>query len=155
MGFFKKIKNFLTDGGATVTLEILSEVYLRKPFDVLLTISLEDQDVLAERIYIEVKYLEVVRMQVSTRTMNGHSTTKTVTKESVLYEDRILLEKDYLLKAGTQYQSTNTIQLPLEAMPSFDGVHAKLIWTLEAFVEKSGHDPGSEKLIFDPLYELL
>lgn len=155
MGLFSKLKNFVTGGGVNLTLQIVNECYLRKPFDVELTLAVDDLEIEAELIYIEVKFVETVRVRVNTSNSQGHSTTRTVTKESILYEDKIYIERDFVLEPNREYNYTTTIQLPLEASPSFEGVHSKLVWSLQAFIQKSGNDPESEVLIFDPLYELV
>jgi len=154
-GFFNRIKNFVTGGGVEMTLQINNECYLRKPFDVELKMQVDNAAIEAELIYIDLKYIESVEVQVTTHSAQGHSQSRTVRKNSVLYEDRIFIEQDFVLEADQDYTYVNTIQLPLEAMPSFDGIHSKLIWSLQAFIQKSGNDPESEVLVFEPLYEIL
>ena len=155
MGFFNKIKNFVTGGGVELTLEIVGECYLRKPFEVALTLTVDNLEIEAELIYLNLKFVERVRVRVNTHNSQGQSSSRTVTKESVLYEDKIYLDRDIVLDPNQEYRYTETIHLPLEAMPSFEGVHANLEWSLQAVIEKSGNDPESEVLIFDPLYEIV
>ncbi len=153
MGLFSKIKNFITGGGVRLSLQIVNESYLRKPFDVELIIAVEDQDIEADLIYIDLKYLEEVSVSVNTRNAQGHYSTIVEKEYAVLYEEKIMVEENFILEAGQEYTYVNTIQLPLEAFPSFEGVNSKLIWSMEAFVQKAGNDPNSEKLIFEPLYD--
>lgn len=155
MGLFSTIKNFITGGGVRLSLQIINESYLRKPFEVELIIAVEDQDIEAELIYIDLKYIEEVTVEVRTRNAQGQHSTETKRNHTVLYEDKILIEKDFVLESGQEYTYVSTVQLPLEAFPSFQGKHAKLLWIMEAFVQKSGNDPNSEVLVFEPLYELI
>ncbi len=157
MGIWDKIKsakNYLTGGGINLELINPEICYLRKPFNVVLYIKVEDRDIEVDSIYIQVKQEEIVRVPVKSKNMNGHKTKRTEHKTHLLYERKILIEQDVILDAQEEYDFEVEIELPPDAFPAFIGKYTELVWTMKGVVEKPGTNPKSNIIRFDPYYEI-
>lgn len=156
MGIWDKIKsakNYLTGGG--VSLELLNPeiCYLRKPFNVVLYVKVDEVDVEIDSIYIHLKQQEKVSVPVRKRNSQGDSRSGMEHKTHLLYERKFLIEEDVILDANERYEFEVEIELPPNAFPSFLGKYTELVWSMRAVAEKSGTNPKSEKFIFEPYYE--
>jgi len=152
---FKKFKNYITGGGVEVSIGIKDECYLRKPFEVAVSIKVGEQQTEADRIYIHIKYTEKVKASGHVHDSDGSSSRETFYDSEILFEEKLILDEDKILLANERYDYTASIELPVEVSPSFNGVNAELIWTMQVFVDKPGNDPESEELKFDPLYQIV
>jgi len=154
MGFFdglKRIKNYFTGGSAEVDIEFLQECRLHEPFNIKVVLTIGDQDIDSNEIYLEVKNTEHVEVQARTYNSSGQSTSRTFHNAANLYEDRISFAEDIILSANEIYEFEAQLHFPPEVVPSFQGINSKLVWTLQAFIDTRGNDPNSELVEFEPL----
>ncbi len=158
MGFFDgltNIKNFFTGGGAEITVAIKGDCYLRKPFLASTVISVGDSDISSELVYLHLAYTEIVEATGTAHDMHGNSSRKTFRERTILYEKKFTLDENVILKAKETYYFETEINLPIEVFPSFKGINAELVWSLQTFIEKTGNDPESDKLVFEPTFEII
>jgi len=171
MGLWDKLvkaKNYFTGGGAELVVEFASEPQLRKPFNVNLYVRVKESDVEVDRIYLKVKNIEEVEVRVRVpktqtgrpgevhRTPVGNSNTKNRTERQshTIAEQEFILDEGVLLHANQEYDWNTEIVLPIDGVNSYAGKNAKIYWTIQAYLEKSGNDPNSKVIVFDPLYEI-
>ena len=150
----KKAKNYLTGGGANIEIEIIGTPHLKKAFTVRIDVEIEKSDIQADRIYIIVQNTEHVEMNIRSRNTTGRNRGRTHRRQNVLFKEDIVLEEMVLLTANDHFTYKADILLPEEANPSYTGVNAKVSWSLQACIEKSGNNPESERIYFDPFYTI-
>jgi len=157
MGFFdslKKAKNFLTGGGAKLKIVQLDQPQLRQPFKVEVVISMEDSDIEADKIYLQIKNIEQLKMKIYRTDELGERRQKEERKQNVLYENKYILEQNVTLAALEEYRYVVELNIPPECFPAFQGIDAKYTWSMQAIIEKSGNNPESDRIDFEPAYTL-
>jgi len=161
MGFLdklKSVKNYITGGGAELSIN-MKETFLRQAFGLSLEILIKDVDIKADRIYLVIQNVEAVEGEVDMRNSMNDSThgtignrRRTVRKKHVIVENKITLDESVLLEANESYLYEKEIMLPMEGVPTYVGKYSEIYWSVQAFVEKSGNDPNSKLVLFDPIY---
>jgi len=168
MGLWDKLvkaKNYFTGGGAELVVEFVSEPQLRKPFNVNLYVRVKESDVEVDRIYLKVKNIEEVEVRVrvqnnptrrpgEVQTTPTGSRNRTERETHIIAEQEFILDEGVLLNANQEYDWKTEIVLPIDGVNSYAGKNAKIYWTIQAYLEKSGNDPNSKVIVFDPLYEM-
>ena len=157
MGFFdsiKKAKNYLTGGGVKIEIIQLDQPQLRKPFKLKVLIILEDGEIEADKIYLEIKNTEQLKMNVDIKDDTGKRYQRQETKYNILYEREYILDQMKLLQAYEKYTYEVEVNIPLHCFPSFKGVGAKYTWTVQAAIDKAGNNPESDLIYIEPEYTI-
>ena len=141
MGFFSKMKNFVTGGGAKVTLEAI-EPALGGPFKVKIHAAIEDADIEIKEVYLKVASLETVIIKNVEIARMIDEKMETI-REDIENTTTVQVAGPQTLKANEEYDWKTTVTLPDNALPSFIGITAKHEWKLMAGLDTSGNDPDS------------
>jgi len=146
MGFFSKMKNFVTGGGAEVTIEAI-EPALGGPFQVKIHAAVEDTDIEIKEVYLKVASLETVIIKDVEIAKIIDEKMETVQEDientTTVHDQKIEVAGEQTLKANKEYDWETTVTLPDNALPSFIGITAKHEWKLLAGLDTSGNDPDS------------
>jgi len=146
MGFFSKIKNFVTGGGAEVTIEAI-EPALGGPFQVKIHAAVEDADIEIKELYLKVASLETVIIKNVEIAKIIDEKMETVREDientTTVHDQKIEVTGEQTLKANEEYDWETTVTLPENALPSFIGITAKHEWKILAGLDTSGNDPDS------------
>ncbi|MEA1928972.1 MAG: hypothetical protein U9N73_12270 [Candidatus Auribacterota bacterium] len=146
MGFFDKMKNFVTGGAADVTVEAI-EPNLGGPFLVKIHAAVEDTDIPIKKVYLKVVSLEtvVVKEVEMARIIDEKMETvrEDIEKTTTVHDQKIEVAGEQTLKANEEYDWETTVTLPDNALPSFIGITAKHEWKILAGLDASGNDPDS------------
>ncbi|HDL64749.1 MAG TPA: hypothetical protein ENH12_05095 [Proteobacteria bacterium] len=146
MGFFSKMKNFVTGGGAEVTIEPI-EPALGGPFQVKIHAAIEDADVEIKEVYLKVASMETVIIKDVEIARMIDEKMETVREDientTTVHDQKIEVTGPQTLKANEEYDWETTVTLPDNALPSFIGITAKHEWKLMAGLDTSGNDPDS------------
>jgi hypothetical protein len=151
MGFFDKLKavtNFITGGGAIVTVQTLEQVTaVDKPFAILVRVAVKDTDLSARRIYLQIRATEQVHVDdVDTdfeRDGRIESRRESIDRSVVTYQTEIEVAGSQTLQANQVYEFETEILLPDDVNPSYYGQNARHIWEVYAAVDVTGNDPDS------------
>jgi len=146
MGFFDKMKNFITGGGAEVTVEAI-EPNRGGPFTVKIHAAVEEADIEIKEVYLKVVSLEtvVIKDVEIARMINEKMETvrEDIENTTTVHDQKIEVAGAQTLKANQEYDWETTVTLPETAPPSFVGVTAKHEWKILAGLAVPGNDPDS------------
>ena len=152
MGFFNKLKNFVTGGGAKVTVEAI-EPALGGPFQVRIHAAVEDAEVAIKQVYLKVASLEtvVIKDVEIARIIDEKMETvrEDIEKTTTVHDQKIEVAGEQVLNANEEYDWETTVTLPGNALPSFVGMTAKHEWKILAGLDTSGNDPDSGWVVID------
>lgn len=140
MGFFSNLKNAVTGGAATVSVQVpAGQRGSSVPFQIQ-AIAKSNGNV--QSVYLLVRALESA--QVSDTDYNGGQARKeTVHGQRVTYETRIAVAGAMQLQEGQTYRWEGQLPLPTNANPSFAGQMVNHTWQIQAGLEMTGNDPDS------------
>ncbi|MFH1038865.1 MAG: hypothetical protein V1789_09400 [PVC group bacterium] len=146
MGFLSKLKNFVTGGGAKVSVEAI-EPARGGPFKVRIHAAVAETDIPIEGVYLKIASLEtVVVKDVEIARQVGEKVEKArqdIEKTTAIHDQKIEVAGAQTLKAKEEYDWETTVILPENALPTFIGVTAKHEWKILAGLAVSGNDPDS------------
>ena len=146
MGFFDKLKNMITGGGAKVTLEA-GEPRRGGPFPVKIRAEVSDADLEIRKAYLKVAGVEnVVIKDVEVARKVGEKVEvarENLERNTSTYEQLIEVAGAQTLKAKQMYEWETSVVIPGSVLPTFRGVNARHEWKLLAGLEVSGNDPDS------------
>ena len=146
----KKFGNMLTGGGAKVTLEIINPT-LTGEFLGKIKAVISDADLKIAKVYLKVAGVEKVIIKNvsfpnssgSTSTSLTSATKKDLEESAFTYQNEIKVTDAITLTAKQEYNWDVKIQLPANALPTFQGINAKHEWQFLAGLDSSGNDPDS------------
>ena len=140
MGFLSKLKaakNFMTGGGAKVT--IASEGgSLSQPFPVTVTAVVKEAGFPVDRVYVKVRSLEEVKVK-----DRDEDKTETVRDNETLCSFEFNIAGATELVPGESYTWTGDVVIPPGNQPTYIGRHAKHRWMVLGALDKKGNDPDS------------
>lgn len=151
MGFFSSLKNMVTGGGATVTVEV-TKAMIGRPCNVNVNIAVKDDDIKASNVYMKLK-CDVKDNEFTIANAKNEKegekgpieVSKSERFTSVyLYEDKIAGETIY--NKGGNYTISKETRLPADKQASSEG---KVIWSVYAGIDMKGNDPDSGWQRFD------
>ncbi len=152
MGFFNKLKNFVTGGGAKVTVEAIEPV-LGGPFQVRIHAAVEDAEVPIKQVYLKIASLETVVIKDVEVARTIEETVEAVREDiertTTVHDQKIEVAGEQVLNANEEYDWETTITLPGNVLPSFVGMTAKHEWKILAGLDTSGNDPDSGWVVID------
>ena len=150
----KKMKNYLTGGGVKIEIRDIEAPKLKTPFSVEVIITVEDEDIETDKICLRIRNEEHVKMSVNVMGNDGTQRSQEERKKNILYEHIYLMDENKQLRANQTYTYTVEISLPPECFPVFHGVNAKYTWSMQAYIDKSGNNPNTKVIYFEPAYTL-
>jgi len=146
MGFFDKLKNYVTGGGAKVTVEAV-EPSRGGPFQVKIHAAVGETEVPIQEVYLKVVSLETVvikDVEIARQVEDKMETVRQdIEKTTTAHDQKIEVEGPQVLQANQEYDWETTVTLPENALPSFYGITAKHEWKILAGLSTSGNDPDS------------
>lgn len=143
MGLWDKVKsakNFITGGGATVTLQV-GQAQLGAPIPVLVQASVADAPLSVARVYIIARAEESIRMTVRDRDDPGDR--DRVSENNDTFRQEFPITGPLQLEANSQHEWQGQIQLPESCQPTYVGHHANHTWKFQAGLDVKGNDPDS------------
>jgi hypothetical protein len=140
MGFFSNLKNAVTGGAATVTLQAAparrgqaSAVHIQ---------AVAKADGQVNNVYLLVRAVEEAQVT-DTDYSDGKTRNETVHGRKVSFETKIQIAGAMQIKQGQTYDFEGMIQIPPNANPSFRGSMIKHTWEVQAGLDMTGNDPDS------------
>ena len=146
MGFFNKLKNYVTGSSAKVTAEAV-EPSFGGPFQVKIHAAVGETEVQIQEVYLKVVSLETVvikDVEIARQVEDRMETVREdIEKTTVAHDEKIVVEGPQVLQANQEYDWEATVNLPENALPSFYGITARHEWKIMAGLSTSGNDPDS------------
>ena len=144
MGIFSKLKN-LTGGWADVSV-ITEDATRGEPTEVMVQVSVKDESIEINRIYVTLRCVEEVRVpnhRVNVAGSNSGSTTVNVNATEVLHEQEYTATGVTRLDAHILEAVPCRMDIPGHLPPSIEGRNARFRWLVKAGLDMSGNDPDS------------
>lgn len=146
MGFFDKLKKFVTGGGAKVSVEAV-EPARGGPFPVRIHAAVADQDLAIGGVYLKIASLEtVVVKDVEIARQVGEkleTVREDIEKTTTVHDQKIAVAGPTTLKANEEYDWETPVTLPGDALPTYLGITARHEWKILAGLDVPGNDPDS------------
>ncbi len=163
MGFMDKLRSMaavVTGGGATVQVEAI-EPEQDGPFTVNVQAEIADGDVKIENVYLKLMGVETVTLEVEMPVVaegtaeseaepeaepeveKPTSVMKEISRSEQTYHQEFEVSGEQTLSANQTYTWDVEIQLPDDAKPRYQGVHANHNWKILAGLSAFGNDPDS------------
>jgi hypothetical protein len=155
----------VTGGGATVQVEAVDPCQ-DGPFTVNVQAEIGDNDLKIEKVYVNLMGVETVKLEIdvpaasedaeapeadaeSTESEKPATTKKEISKTEQTHFQEFQLAEAQTLSANQTYTWNGEIQLPADAKPRYQGVHATHEWKILAGLSAFGNDPDSGWQILD------
>lgn len=142
MGLFDKIKsaaNFVTGGGATVTVTPVEfESNGKEPIAVKVNAVIKDKALDASRIYLDIRAEERVSGNLST-----NEGKKRVSDSHTTYKGQVEVAPGQTLDANGNYDWECTFSIPSTVAGTFKGQMASHVIEVRAGLDVKGNDPDS------------
>ncbi len=155
MGFWDKVKavkNMVTGGGAKVYVEVV-EPSLEEPFIVKVKAVVGDADVKIDKVYLKIRGLESTTVRnVEVARQNGDMIDvdhRDVSGSEVTYNIDINVSGPEQLRANGEYEWEKEVQLPTNALSTYNGINAEHQWQMFAALDAFGNDPDSGWVSFE------
>jgi hypothetical protein len=140
MGFFNNLKNAVTGGAASVTVQAAparrgqaSSVHVQ---------AIAKADGQVNGVYLLVRAVEEAQVN-DTDYADGRTRNETVHGRKVSWETKIAIAGAQPIKAGQTYDFEGMLQIPSNTNPSFRGSMIKHTWEIQAGLDMTGNDPDS------------
>lgn len=140
MGFFSNLKNAVTGGAATVTVQAAparrgqaSGVHIQ---------VVAKSNAQASGVYLLVRATEQAELR-DTDYADGERRSETVRGSKVSFETRIPIAGAQQLQEGQTYDFEGSIELPSNTNPTFRGSMIHHTWEIQAGLDMTGNDPDS------------
>jgi hypothetical protein len=141
MGFLDKIKgavNAVTGNAAKVTIDYPKTCCIGDEITVKITATSTGGEVKSQGVFIDVMGEEQTHLE---KNENGQKTELRDNKAT--YEHSFKISEPFTLGANETKTWEGRVKIPMEAQPTYTGVHAKHIWQVRGRVEAFGNDPDS------------
>lgn len=153
MGLFGKLKglkNAITGGGATVTVEV-GEAHIGQPVPILVKAT-ATADVSANAVYALISATEEATVPDVDVARDGGVYREDVSTEHQTIDFRVDLTGPQQLQEGQEYAWEGSFTIPPDARPSFYGQLIKHGWYIQAGLDARGNDPDSGWIEFHVAY---
>jgi hypothetical protein len=144
MGFFSKLVNKITGGGAKVIVTADSPK-LTGPFKVNVKAVVSDNDLKIEKAYLYLRSIEKTRVRnvdfPATATQSSQK--RDVNGEEEVSKTEFVVAPAQTLTGKQEYDWSVEIQLPPNALPTYTGKNAWYDWEILAGLDAPGNDPDS------------
>jgi len=141
MGFFSKLKNAVTGGSARVHVET-TEIVLGQPFEVKVTAA-ADADLKFSRVYVYLQSFEAAMVHEIPVAEPHGVVVQTVEGEFQTVNIQLDVHGPGELAAGDEAEWIAEVDLPENAMPTFQGETVGNHWRIMAGLDAFGNDPDS------------
>jgi hypothetical protein len=144
MGFMDKLKsmkNYVTGGGAKVSLQI-GNAARGVPIPVLVRAEIEGAPINATKIYVAARAVETVNLVHRDRD-GGFGDKDRVHEAETTFSQEFVIMGPVQLAPNSRHEWQGQIMLPYEAQPTYRGKHAKHEWSFLAALDVAGNDPDS------------
>ena len=157
MSFFSKIKNFVTGGGAKVSLDVVGKAERGSALLVRVTADVGDADLDIDHAKVKIiasEKVSIPNVEVANKVANETDEDDPTDKKTVRHSERTF-DRDKNLTTATTLNANETytweaeIDIPSDALPTFRGRNAKHEWSVMAFLAVRGNDPDSGWVEFD------
>jgi len=142
MGLFDKLKqaaNFVTGGGATVTITPEgSEFDKTSTIRVRVSALIKDAPLEATSVYLEIRSREYVSLR---KNINGKS--ENINEDHISYSTKVQNVITGTLEGKQSYDWTLEFSLPSNAQPTFHGTMGHQVWEIKGAIDVKGNDPDS------------
>jgi len=135
MGFFDKVKSFVSGNAAKVTLEVGQGVAFPGETVAVRVTGIAQSDFESGGVYIDL----LAREKVELTTQQGAQVNDTETT----YSQEIMISGPFKLATGETRTFEGTVRLPPDVQPTYRGKGAKHDWEIRARFEARGNDPDS------------
>ncbi|HOO77773.1 MAG TPA: hypothetical protein PK636_04325 [bacterium] len=145
MGFFNKLKNMVTGGGATVKVEV-EEAVFGAPFKVKVKAVVGETDLEIAGVYLKVAGIERVTIKDVEVAPAGESTPavrRDVEASEYTFQTQLSLAGAQKLVARGGYDWETEVTLPPQSQPSYAGINATHEWKVLGGLSAPGNDPDS------------
>lgn len=150
MGFFEKLRNYVTGDDVMVSLETPSIALPGRPL-ACAVIAIAKAEVESKGVYIDVNAVENVKASETASGVQFAQTTRTLPGQGnrahevscSTYTNTFQIHPALSMKQGETKQFTGTISLPRELQPTYKGRNACHIVYIRARIDASGNDPDS------------
>ena len=156
MGIFDRLKqarNFISGGSATLSLDFDKSYYQQgDPISVKINCQVKDRDIFINKVYLQVKAIETVKVKVRNSTSHSQNTSnihrgssleRTETETYVSFKMDQQVAPAQALQGGEYYEWESTFELPEEVLPTYIGENAKHVWKAFVGLDTSGNDPDT------------
>lgn len=144
MGFLDKVKaakNFVTGGGAQLTVQI-GQATAGAPIPVMVSAQVGGAPLSINQVYVRVRGEEIVQMTVRDRDGGGGDRDR-INEQVETFDQTFPITGPLQLEANSTHQWQGQIQLPPNAAPTYAGHNARHVWTALAALDLRGNDPDS------------
>ncbi len=152
MGFLGKLVNFVTGGGAKLTLEAI-EPSRAGPFKVRIHATVGETALESQGVFLKVAGVETVRVkdvEVAKKTGDRIEAVKEdIERSAATYEQRIQVAPSQPLPAKSEQDWEATVTLPAGVLPTYRGSNAKHEWKVLAEIEVPGNNPDSGWVVLE------
>ena len=146
MGIFSKLKNAISGGGATVTVEI-GNAAVGTEFPVTVRAQVGGSDIQISRVYVQLVGHEEVRLRGVKRTERRGAELVDVDSDleraETTFEANVTLSGAQTLAANSSHEWTGKLAIPAGLPPTFQGRNARHAWKVLAGLDCWGNDPDS------------
>ncbi len=145
MGLFDKVKslkNALTGGGASVTLDS-ENVELGHPFKIAVRAQIGESDIKAEKIYLYVYGQEDINIDTVGRDEDGREYSAPMKCDNHTVKLELDIDGPQTLTANEEYTWEVDVELPENAPPIYQGCYCRHLYHAMAGIDCFGNDPDS------------
>lgn len=149
MGFFdtlKSMKNTITGGAAKVYLDVAPTI-VGEPIEFRIRTEVLDADLKINRVYIEIEGREEVEVPDTdvVYEIDGVQDRRTeiVRADYVTAQLEMTVSEGQVLEANSSHEWTVSVELPVNALPSYQGHYCKHGYVARASLDCFGNDPDS------------
>ena len=147
MGFLDKIKqaaNFVTGGGAKVTVETAEGTLDgSQPIAVTIHATVKDASINARRVYLKVRARETVYVSSEDFPKDGEGGSRSFEEHHVHYDHEIDVSGEQELEANESYNWEASFTLPDHVFGTFQGRWGKHEIQIQGALDTKGNDPDS------------
>lgn len=149
MGFFdtlKSMKNSITGGAAKVYLDV-APAALGEPVEFMVRAEVQDADLKISRVYLEIEGREEVEVPDTdvVYEIDGVADRRTeiVRANYVTAQLEVTVSEGQELEANSSHEWTVSVELPVDALPSYRGHYCSHGYIARASLDCFGNDPDS------------
>ncbi|HAA13529.1 MAG TPA: hypothetical protein DCE41_18285 [Cytophagales bacterium] len=149
MGLFDKIKqaaNFVTGGGATVTISGLDQTITRgEEISITVHVTVKDANLNARKVYLEIRSRENLDLpNFRFNDEEGNYVTRSVNEQhESFHQEVVVMPTEMELEGGESYEWEGKFTIPESAQPTFHGKFIRHEWQIQAGIDVRGNDPDS------------
>ncbi len=146
MGFFSKLKNTLTGGWATVTVECEQNARRGEKFPFKVNVQVKDEDISVDRVYIQLQCAEVIELdnyRSFDRDDAGDIDYINVRHSEELLDEELTISQNQQLGANQSASFDGEVDIPAHLPPSYRGRNCSVQWRIYAGLDMTGNDPDS------------